>query len=74
MTPEVFQGGAVHCALRSEPICGESPVWSVREQALFWTDIEGARLWRYGAIDGGTESWALPDRLGSFEGSPPQEA
>ncbi len=45
---------------------GEGPVWSVREQALFWTDIEGARLWRYGAIDGGTESWALPDRLGSF--------
>lgn len=45
---------------------GEGPVWSPREQALFWTDIEGARLWRYGAVDGGTESWTVPDRLGSF--------
>jgi L-arabinonolactonase len=45
---------------------GEGPVWSPRDRALFWTDIEGARLWRYGAIDGGMESWTVPDRLGSF--------
>jgi L-arabinonolactonase len=45
---------------------GEGPVWHPSERALFWTDIEGRRLWRYGVLDGGTESWPLPDRLCSF--------
>ncbi len=45
---------------------GEGPVWHAAEQALFWTDIAGQRLWRYGALDGATESWPLPDRLACF--------
>jgi L-arabinonolactonase len=45
---------------------GEGPLWWGRDRAVFWTDIEGARLWRFGVIDGGTEFWTLPDRLGSF--------
>ncbi len=45
---------------------GEGPVWSPNHQALIWTDIEGSRLWMYTAVDGGTESWPLPDRLCCF--------
>jgi sugar lactone lactonase YvrE len=45
---------------------GEGPVWHAREQALLWTDIANARLWRYGLLDGATESWPLPDRLCCF--------
>lgn len=42
---------------------GESPVWSVAQQALYWVDIEGRhiRRCRPGA---GTESWSLPERVG----------
>ena len=31
------------------PICllGECPIWNDDEQALYWTDIPGQRLWRY---------------------------
>ena len=45
---------------------GEGPVWHATEHAVLWTDIAGARLWRYGALDGGTESWPVPDRLACF--------
>ena len=28
-------------------LCGEGPHWDEREQALYWTDINGKRLYRY---------------------------
>ena len=28
-------------------LCGEGPLWDEREQALYWTDIDGKRLYRY---------------------------
>ena len=52
---------------------GEGPVWDDRQKALFWIDIEGKRMFRYGVV--GTEedgtggelaSWALPKRPGAF--------
>ncbi|WP_018972129.1 SMP-30/gluconolactonase/LRE family protein [Rudaea cellulosilytica] len=45
---------------------GEGIVWDEREQVLLWTDIHAARLWRHRLRDGATQSWRLPDRLGSF--------
>jgi L-arabinonolactonase len=45
---------------------GEGIVWDERDQALLWTDIHGARLWRHHPHSGATQSWLLPDRLGSF--------
>lgn len=45
---------------------GEGIVWDERDTALLWTDIHGARLWRHRPHDGATQSWRLPDRLGSF--------
>lgn len=46
---------------------GECATWCERAQAFYWTDIEGARLWRHrsGATPE-TESWAMPERLGCF--------
>ena len=43
---------------------GESPVWSVAEQALYWIDIEGRHIHRY---DWGTriqKTWDTPERVG----------
>ncbi|MEX5572424.1 SMP-30/gluconolactonase/LRE family protein [Pseudomonas lijiangensis] len=42
---------------------GESPVWSVREQALYWVDIPAGRLYRWNAADSRTQSWKAPQML-----------
>ena len=34
------------CVQRVVATCGESPMWSVREQALYWTDNLGGRIYR----------------------------
>lgn len=53
-----------------EPLCdlrdlvGESPVWSVAEQALYWVDIEGRRIRRHDAARGRVSSWATAERVG----------
>jgi L-arabinonolactonase len=45
---------------------GEGIVWCDREQALYWTDIQAATLWRYHVDEGALEHWLLPERLGCF--------
>jgi sugar lactone lactonase YvrE len=42
---------------------GESPLWSVAEQALYWVDIEGRALHRVGA-EGHHRQWPLAERIG----------
>lgn len=43
---------------------GESPVWSVAEQALYWVDIEGCRVHRQTWPDGPHASWPTAERVG----------
>lgn len=45
---------------------GEGVLWCDREQALYWTDIHAARLWRYVPARGSVDQWPLPERLASF--------
>lgn len=45
---------------------GEGLLWCARAQALYWTDIPAARLWRHRPGDGDLRSWPLPERLASF--------
>lgn len=45
---------------------GEGIVWCDRAQALYWTDIQAATLWRYAPASGETRQWPLPERLASF--------
>lgn len=42
---------------------GESPVWSVREQALYWVDIPAGKLHRWDSADDRTQSWKAPQML-----------
>ncbi|MGY4535171.1 sugar lactone lactonase YvrE [Pseudomonas sp. TE3786] len=42
---------------------GESPVWSVAEQALYWVDIPAQRLHRWRASDGQSHSWQAAEML-----------
>jgi len=43
---------------------GESPVWSVAEQALFWVDIEGRAVRRLDWITRALHSWTVTERIG----------
>ena len=45
---------------------GEGATWCERSGRFYWTDIEGARLWRYDPRDGHSTSWAMPERLATF--------
>ncbi|MBB1086981.1 SMP-30/gluconolactonase/LRE family protein [Lysobacter sp. SG-8] len=51
--------------LRVDSRCelGEGVVWCDRLRVLYWTDINGARLWRHAPDSGATQAWRLPDRL-----------
>jgi L-arabinonolactonase len=45
---------------------GEGATWCARSGRFYWTDIEGARLWRYDPADGSSESFSMPERLATF--------
>ncbi|RAU44817.1 MULTISPECIES: SMP-30/gluconolactonase/LRE family protein [unclassified Pseudomonas] len=42
---------------------GESPVWHVQEQALYWVDIPAGRLHRWRISDGRAGTWTAPNML-----------
>lgn len=42
---------------------GESPLWSVAEQALYWVDIDGRKLHRFDWETRAEQHWAMPERL-----------
>ena len=54
-------------ALDADDFLGETPVWSVAEQALYWVNCEEPpRLRRWHPASGATSSWAIPERIGGF--------
>lgn len=42
-------------------LIGESPVWSVREQALYWVDVEGKLVQRFHPATGDIARWTMPE-------------
>nr|WP_242540030.1 SMP-30/gluconolactonase/LRE family protein [Trinickia mobilis] len=53
-------------AVDAQCVLGEGATWCPRSGQLYWTDIEGARLWRYSPVLGDSRSWAMPERLATF--------
>jgi sugar lactone lactonase YvrE len=47
------------CVQQVAAICGESPMWSVREQALYWTDNLSGTIQRLDPENGGNQSFDL---------------
>lgn len=45
-------------------VLGEGLLWSARENALFWTDILGRKLWRMRLADNRIDHWDMPDAIG----------
>jgi L-arabinonolactonase len=45
---------------------GEGAIWCARSGRFYWTDIQGATLWRHDPRDGSSMSWTMPERLATF--------
>ncbi len=56
----------VEVAFAHRCIHAEGPVWSDREQCLYWTDIESSTLWRLDPGTGRATSWAMPEKVCSL--------
>ncbi|MGV8832563.1 MAG: SMP-30/gluconolactonase/LRE family protein [Devosia sp.] len=56
----------VRCAVDCRNKLGEVPVWDVKEQALYWVDIEGRVLHRLHPISGEVRRWEMAERISSF--------
>lgn len=52
--------GSVRCKV------GEGPLWDVTEQALYFIDLLGCRVWRYRPASGLFSDWKVPSMIGSL--------
>ncbi len=43
---------------------GEGPLWSARQNAIFWVDILSQFLYRYSLADRSVKRWSMPERIG----------
>lgn len=55
----------VSCIADVKAVLGEGPVWVEREQALYWVDIKGLKIFRLDNV-GNLTSWETPLRIGSL--------
>ncbi|MFK8033856.1 MAG: SMP-30/gluconolactonase/LRE family protein [Hyphomicrobiales bacterium] len=52
---------SIDIAVPASNICGEGPVWSTTEQALYWTDINRFLWQRYHPETGATHHWIFDE-------------
>ncbi len=58
---------AVTCVLEAGNHLGETPIWSVAEQALYWVNCEQpAEIHRWSPTSDKHDIWAMPKRTGGF--------
>ncbi|MGD1878598.1 MAG: SMP-30/gluconolactonase/LRE family protein [Kiloniellaceae bacterium] len=48
----------------AQAVLGESPVWSARDNGVWWVDVTGRKLLRTAAADGRTQVWPTPEEIG----------
>lgn len=53
-------------AVDAKCLLGEGALWCAKTGRLYWTDIEGARLWRHDPAADQHLSWCMPERLATF--------
>lgn len=52
----------IACDIRCE--LGEGPLWSARDDAVYWVDILGQKLHRLSLADASVRSWDMPAKIG----------
>jgi xylono-1,5-lactonase len=55
----------ISCVADVKALLGEGPVWVERDQALYWVDIKGRRIFRLDEA-GAITHWETPFRVGSI--------
>lgn len=48
----------------AQAVLGESPVWSARDNCVWWVDVTGRKLLRSDAASGATRVWRTPEEIG----------
>ena len=61
MPIHVVTATADQCVLKWDAVVGESPLWHVGEQRLYWVDIPRGRVHVFHPLSGGNETYELPD-------------
>src|SRR6185369_13845658 len=61
----VTSDSTVQCVADVRAVLGEGPVWVEREQALYWVDIKGRKIFRLDK-SGELRGWSTPFRVGSI--------
>jgi sugar lactone lactonase YvrE len=58
--------GTGRCEIRCDIRCelGEGPLWSARDNAVYWVDILSCAVHRFALTDGHVDTWRLPERVG----------
>lgn len=56
--------GKIQCVWAVGAELGEGPVWSVRDQSLWFVDIKSQRIHRYRPATHSTQSWKAPGQVG----------
>ncbi len=52
------------CVWPAGALIGEGPMWSARDNAVYWVDIKGQFLHRLSLVDESKKSWPMPERIG----------
>jgi len=55
-----------YIAVKQSCILGESPIWSVAEQALYWVDIRNPMIYRLDPASGDVRNWRIQTEIGSI--------
>lgn len=58
--------GPLRCVVEADAQLGEGLVWSVREQALYWLDILGCRLYRLDPATGLQTQWSFDEEISAL--------
>lgn len=53
-------------AVKQSCILGESPIWSIAEQALYWVDIRNPMIYRLDPASGDVKNWRVQTEIGSI--------
>ena len=62
--PGPISESSVRCVWAARASLGEGPLWSARDNAVYWVDIKGRFLHRYSLADESKKSWPMPERIG----------
>jgi sugar lactone lactonase YvrE len=57
---KIINRSQVECVYKAEAIVGESPLWSPREQVLYWVDITGQKIHRFNPGTNANHTFHLP--------------